>query len=81
MLSHDFGGRRVTRIGMLALVLTGALALAGCGRRGALEIPTADGATSRPAAQASNYSLDGGKSEDAVAVKKPDEPFVLDPIL
>jgi predicted small lipoprotein YifL len=81
MLSYDFGELRVTRIGMLALVVTGALALAGCGRRGPLEVPTAEGAAARPAAAASNYSLDGGKREDAVAVKKPDQPFVLDPIL
>jgi predicted small lipoprotein YifL len=78
MLTRDFGGLRVTRIGMLALVVTAGLALAGCGRRGALEAPPGAGvAAPKPSA----YSLDGGGQDDKVAVKKPDRPFVLDPIL
>jgi predicted small lipoprotein YifL len=69
----------VTRLGILALVAMAALALAGCGRRGPLEVPVEAGAP--PAAKTSAYSLDGGKREDAVAVRKPDQPFILDPLL
>jgi predicted small lipoprotein YifL len=80
MLNIHLGGLRVTRIGTLVLVCSATLALASCGRRGPLEVPTESGAT-QPAQKTSGYSLDGGKRDDAPVVQKPNQPFVLDPIL
>lgn len=75
--------RRAARATCLCLGL--AVALAGCGRRSALEAPpNAAAATERaaPATQEGRYSLSGpSRKATAPASTGPDRPFILDPLL
>ena len=76
-----------------ALILVGvtALALAGCGRKGPLDSPTAssqpgaavqnDQATAEPASKPSLFNSSYGADAAPTAGKGPKRPFVLDPLL
>jgi predicted small lipoprotein YifL len=64
-----------TILGRIAIagLLVAAVALAGCGRKGALEAPP--GATLQSAAPEETAPA------DATAIPKPDKPFILDGLL
>ncbi len=62
--------RTASRV-LIAGVLVATVALAGCGRRGPLEAPSAAATTAQP----------GGAPAEDTGPTKPDKPFVLDPLL
>jgi len=64
--------RRLYSRALVAGVLTAALALSGCGRKGPLEPPAAAVKTAVPA--------DADTAKDT-GIEKPDRPFILDPLL
>ena len=77
-------GRRMTR--QFGLVVLMALAVAGCGRRGALEPPPGSAAAASAvepsvSANGSDMALMPGKSRKPKPVQPGSDPFFLDPLL
>ncbi len=67
----------------VALVLAAALSLAGCGRRGPLELPPEAGGATKPATAPTVNPLipNPGKQNEPPTVTPPKTPFFLDPLL
>jgi len=59
--------------------LAAALALAGCGRKGPLDLPPAAAATGEQQPASNGGQVQGGKP--AAAAKQPKKHFLLDPLL
>ena len=77
--------RRSTALFRLAVAMTLAAALAGCGRKGPLDLPPSAAAAPQPEQQATGTGLltapIGGSAPAQPQPGPPNRPFLLDPLL